>query len=151
MVTGDATQPPSPGMLRSGPRQIWVIVGICLAVLFLAYVVFSDAIVNGVASAAGARPDNSFDALWFADPSVASGPISRGTAVTVAISNRTRGVQTLQWSTSSLGSQLQHGSIRVPEASTRTFVVLTRDAAPNGWFWVRLAGTSIAIKAWIGS
>jgi hypothetical protein len=150
VVSRETTGARPSGGFRNAPREIVVMVAICLAILALAYVVLSGRIVNNVASAAGARPNNSFDALWFADPSVASLPIPRGAPVAVVVSNHTHSAQLLRWSTSSGRSTLQHGSIHLPKASTRTFVVQTRDARSGDWLWIRLDGTSIAIKAWIG-
>ena len=132
---------------RHVPHRILATIGICLAVVALAYGLFSGWIVNGIADAAGARPDTSFDALWFANPSVAARPVPRGTPLRVSVSNRTRGVQTLQWSTSSSGVKLQTGSIYVPMGLTRTFIVQTEYALLGQFLSVRLDGTSIVIKA----
>jgi hypothetical protein len=129
----------------------FVAVGTCLAILFLAYVLLSGAVTNKVADASGARRTSSFNALWFAYPSVASRSVRAGTPLHVVIANQTHGAQTLQWSTSSAGSKLERGSIRVPRSSTATFVVQTADARPGHWFTVRLDGTSLAIKALITS
>lgn len=128
-------------------HRILAIVGICLAILVVAYGLFSGRIVNGVADAAGARPNTSFDALWFANPAVAARPVPRGTALDVAVSNQTRGAQTLHWSALSASVPLQLGSIYVPKGSTRTFVVHTEHALLGQWLSVRLDGTSIVIKA----
>jgi hypothetical protein len=122
---------------------------VCVGILFVAYAIFSGTVVNRVAGAAGAQPKDPFYALWFADPSVARG-LARGTPVRVVVSNQTKDAHTLRWSSSSTESTLQRGSTHVPKASTTTFVVQTRDAAVGQWFWIRLDGTSIAIKAWIG-
>ena len=131
------------------PKQGFAVVGICLAILIVAYGLFSSWIVNGSADAAGGRPNTSFDALWFANPSIASHPIPRGTEVDVAVSNQSRGAQRLHWSTSSSGATLQSGSIDVPAGSTRTFVVQTQQARPDQWFSVGLVGTSIVIRSMI--
>ncbi len=139
---------PSGGRTRT-PHQGIAVVGICLAILIVAYGLFSSWIVNGIADAAGGRPTTSFDALWFANPSIAARPVPRGTEVDVAVSNQSRGAQTLHWSTSSSGATLQLGSIDVPAGSTRTFVVQTRQARSHQWFSVRLVGTSIVIKSMI--
>ncbi|MGD0394634.1 MAG: hypothetical protein ABSC41_18550 [Acidimicrobiales bacterium] len=149
-VDQDLTATGPSGRRTHTPRQGSIaVVGICLAILIVAYVLFSSWIVNGIADAAGGRPTTSFDALWFANPSVTARPIPQGTDVRIAVSNRTRGAQTLHWSTSSSGSTLQLGSIYVPEASTRTFVVQTQQARLGQWFSVRLVGTSIAITSMI--
>ncbi len=132
---------------RHAPHRIFATVGVFLAVLALAYGLFSGWIVNGIADAAGARPNTSFDALWFADPSVASRPVPVGTDLTVAVSNQTKGPQTLHWTSSSSGVTLQTGSINVPKGSIRTFVVQTEHALPGPFLSVRLDGTSIMIKA----
>ena len=132
---------------RHARHRILAIVGIGLAILVVAYGLFSGRIVNGVASAAGARPDTSFYALWFANPSVAARPVPRGTALDVAVSNQTRSAQTLHWSAFSAAVPLQLGSIYVPKGSTRTFVVQTEHALLGQWLFVRLDGTPIVIKA----
>jgi hypothetical protein len=132
-------------------RRILAVVGTCLAILFVAYVVLSGTMTGKVADATGARHTSSFNAMWFADPALASRPIPAGTTVEVVVANQTGGTQTLHWSTTSDGSTLEQGTIRVERASTKSFVVHTDHALPGRFFVVGLNGTSIAIKAMIAS
>jgi hypothetical protein len=145
----DAADRSSKARWTEGNHRTAAIVGACLIVLLVAYGLLSTSVVNGFASAVGGRPNTSFYALSFADPLAVAAGVPQGTPVKVAVSNHSPHPQMLDWSTSSSGVTLQHGSIAVPEDSTRTFVVQTQQAQVGTWFSVRLDGTSLVINTMV--